>query len=82
MDGSAQRYGAGHHLMRHDFRLMALMKDLYGTTDPLLGKTAVLEVSIHIALDKGLINLTDVSLMSDLTRVLARKGGRRRHFQE
>jgi len=80
MDASAQRYGAGHQLIKHDWAMVVFMRDYYRRFAPDLGLQACREVALHVAYDKGLIHRTDIGLMSDLTRVLERRGGPRRHL--
>jgi|GEM_PF-5901376 len=78
MDASSRRFGGGHLLVRHDLKMVSFMTQYYGAIDSSLKKQSEREVILHIALDKGLVNHTDVSLMSELTRVILRRSGPRR----
>ena len=78
MDASAKRYGGGHRLIRHNVTTARFMRDYYAHLSPELSRQAYLEVIVHIAFDAGVINLDDVRLMSEYTRILTKKGGPRR----
>ena len=64
-------------LIRHDWKMVRFMSQYYAGIDTTIERQARLETVTHIALDKGLLNLTDVRLMSDLTRIIEKRGGRR-----
>ncbi|MBF0501720.1 MAG: hypothetical protein HQM09_16395 [Candidatus Riflebacteria bacterium] len=77
MDAAAARYGAGHRLLRHDWATVSFMVDYYASFDPTLRKQVTREIVMHIAIDKGLITLRDITLMSDFVRILERRSGPR-----
>ncbi|RCK73667.1 MAG: hypothetical protein OZSIB_1868 [Candidatus Ozemobacter sibiricus] len=77
MDAAAARYGAGHRLIRHDWATVKFMVDYYSSFDPALSRQVERETVLHIAIDKGLVTLRDIALMSDLVRDIERRGGRR-----
>jgi len=78
MDDSAKRHGGGHRLIRHNTTTARFMRDYYAGLGADLARQAYLEVMVHIAFDAGLIHLGDVRLMSEYTRTLSGKGGRRK----
>ncbi|MBF0120399.1 MAG: hypothetical protein HQK79_16305 [Desulfobacterales bacterium] len=78
MDASAKRYGGGHLLIRHKFDTAQFMKQYYTKINAELGKQAFLETIVHIAIDRGLITLDDIRLMSEYTRILFKKSGPRK----
>jgi hypothetical protein len=80
MDASARRYGGGHRLIRHNLFTARFMRQYYERFDHALGRQAFLEVMLHIALDDGILHLSDIRLMSEYTRTLYRKGGPRRRL--
>lgn len=82
MDAAAARYGAGHRLIRHDWATVRFMADYYGSYDPSLLEQVTRETVMHIAIDKGLVTIRDITLMSDLVRILEHRSGRRTILRE
>jgi hypothetical protein len=80
MDASARRHGGGHRLIRHNLFTAQFMRQYYGRIARDFGEQAFLEVMIHIALDGGIIQLDDVRLMSEYTRILFKKSGPRKRL--
>lgn len=67
-------------MIRHNLSTAQFMMHYYSRLRPELGNQAFLEVITHIALDEGLIQLNDLSLMSEYTRVLHKRSGPRKRL--
>ncbi|MBM4287382.1 MAG: hypothetical protein FJ135_04390 [Deltaproteobacteria bacterium] len=69
MDAAAKRYtGPGHRLFHHTLDTATMFENYFKKFDPVLARQARLEVALHIAFDRGLINARDVALMRDYTK--------------
>ena len=52
MDDFSKQLGWGHRLLRHNFTMIEMVKDIYG-------EDGALEVAFHIACDMGVITKKD-----------------------
>ncbi|AEB08457.1 hypothetical protein Desac_0571 [Desulfobacca acetoxidans DSM 11109] len=79
MDAAAKRYtGPGHRLFHHTLETAVMFENYYKKFDVGLSHQARLEVALHIAFDKGIINGLDLALMRELTKAWSpkKKGSR------
>lgn len=79
MDAAAKRYtGPGHRLFHHTLDSAVMFENYYKKVDLKLAQQARLEVVLHIAFDRGIINGSDLALMREYTKALQIKKGIRR----